>query len=63
MDKLWSKMRWAVSGAGSMDMVVGFDGPVIDGYIKVPEAPGLGVELNEDEAREYAQEGEPFFEE
>ena len=46
------------------DMVVGFNGPVIeDGYIKVPEAPGLGVELNEDVAREYALEGESFFEE
>ena len=46
------------------DMVTGFDGPVIqDGFIKVPEAPGLGVELNEDAAREYALEGEPFFEE
>jgi L-alanine-DL-glutamate epimerase-like enolase superfamily enzyme len=28
----------------------------------VPEAPGLGVELNEDAARGYAREGEPFFE-
>ncbi len=46
------------------DMVVGFDGPVIqDGFIKVPEAPGLGVELNEEVAREYARPGEPFFEE
>ena len=46
------------------DMVVGFNGPVIeDGYIKVPETPGLGVELNEAVAREYAREGEPFFEE
>src|SRR5919202_5012592 len=46
------------------DMVVGFDGPVIeDGYIKVPQAPGLGVDLNEEVAREYALEGEPFFEE
>jgi gluconate/galactonate dehydratase len=45
------------------EMVTGFDGPVIqDGYIKVPEAPGLGVELNEEVAREYALEGEPFFE-
>ncbi|MBA2691010.1 MAG: mandelate racemase/muconate lactonizing enzyme family protein [Rubrobacter sp.] len=44
------------------DMVVGFDGPIIkDGYIKVPEAPGLGVDLNEEVAREYARPGEPFF--
>lgn len=44
------------------DMVTGFDGAVIqDGYIKVPEGPGLGVELNEEVAREYARPGEPFF--
>ena len=44
------------------DMVVGFDGPIIeDGYMKVPEAPGLGVDLNEEVAREYARPGEPFF--
>jgi L-alanine-DL-glutamate epimerase-like enolase superfamily enzyme len=29
----------------------------------VPEGPGLGVELNEEVAREYALDGEPFFEE
>jgi L-alanine-DL-glutamate epimerase-like enolase superfamily enzyme len=46
------------------EMVTGFDGPIIqDGFIKVPQAPGLGVELNEEVAREYALEGEPFFEE
>ena len=33
------------------------------GRIRVPEAPGLGVELNLDVAREYARPGEPFFEE
>lgn len=44
------------------DMVTGSDGPIIkDGYIEVPEAPGLGVELNEEVAREYARPGEPFF--
>ena len=44
------------------DMVTGLDGPVIrDGYLKVPEGPGLGVDLNEEVARRYAKEGEPFF--
>ncbi len=44
------------------DMVVGFDGSIIEnGYIKIPEAPGLGVELNEEVARKYARPGEPFF--
>ena len=31
------------------------------GRIRVPDAPGLGVELDLDVAREYAREGEPFF--
>jgi L-alanine-DL-glutamate epimerase-like enolase superfamily enzyme len=45
------------------EMVIGIEGPIMEeGYIKVPEAPGLGVELNEEVAREYAREGEPFFE-
>jgi gluconate/galactonate dehydratase len=44
------------------DMVVGFGGLVIqDGYVQVPEAPSLGVELNEDVAREYARESESFL--
>lgn len=44
------------------DMVVGFDGPVIEGgFIRVPEKPGLGVELNEEVARRYARKNEPFF--
>jgi gluconate/galactonate dehydratase len=46
------------------DMVSGSDGPIIqNGYIKVPDAPGLGVEINEEVAREYAKKGEPFFDE
>ena len=47
------------------DLAEGWDdGPVIDGgRIKVPEAPGLGVTLNLDLARQYARPGEPFFDE
>ncbi|WP_273888086.1 mandelate racemase/muconate lactonizing enzyme family protein [Rubrobacter naiadicus] len=46
------------------EMVTGLDHPVIeDGFIRVPETPGLGVELNEEVARRYARPGEPFFEE
>lgn len=32
-----------------------------DGCISVPDGPGLGVELDEDEARKYARKGEGFF--
>jgi L-alanine-DL-glutamate epimerase-like enolase superfamily enzyme len=36
------------------DLVTGIEKPIVqDGYAKVPEAPGLGVELNEDLIREH----------
>ena len=40
----------------------GYRPTIADGYIDVPEGPGLGVELDEDEARKYAMPREPFFE-
>jgi gluconate/galactonate dehydratase len=44
------------------DLVEGLLGPIIqNGYISVPEKPGLGITLNEDVARKYARKGEPFF--
>jgi L-alanine-DL-glutamate epimerase-like enolase superfamily enzyme len=45
------------------DLIEGLPKPLIrDGFIKVPEKPGLGVTLNEEVARRYARKGEPFFE-
>jgi L-alanine-DL-glutamate epimerase-like enolase superfamily enzyme len=44
------------------DLVEGMDKPLIqDGFIRLPEKPGLGLKLNEDVARKYARRGEPFF--
>ena len=44
------------------DLVKG-DGPLIqDGRFVVPQGPGLGVELNEDVAREHVKDGYGFFE-
>lgn len=44
------------------DLVDGVSKPLIEqGYITVPEQPGLGVTLNEEVARKYARKGEPFF--
>ncbi|RMH69542.1 MAG: mandelate racemase/muconate lactonizing enzyme family protein, partial [Bacteroidetes bacterium] len=44
------------------DLVTGIEKPlVVDGYVKVPETPGLGVELNEEVVREHLAEGEAFF--
>jgi galactonate dehydratase len=38
------------------------DPPLIqDGYISLPDGPGLGIELNEDAARRYARADRPFF--
>ncbi|HEY2473064.1 MAG TPA: mandelate racemase/muconate lactonizing enzyme family protein [Terracidiphilus sp.] len=45
------------------DLLAGTEKPLIrEGYIMVPEGPGLGVTLNEEVARKYARPGEPFFE-
>ena len=44
------------------DLVEGLPKPLIqDGFIKVPENPGLGVTLNEELACRYARKGEPFL--
>jgi L-alanine-DL-glutamate epimerase-like enolase superfamily enzyme len=45
------------------DLIEGLPKPVIkNGFISVPEKPGLGVTLNEEIARKYARKGEAFFE-
>jgi len=44
------------------DLVTGIDKPIVqDGYVKVPENPGIGVELNEDVVKEFIIEGEKMF--
>jgi galactonate dehydratase len=35
---------------------------VTDGFIKLSEKPGVGVEINEEGMRKYATPGVPFFE-
>jgi len=43
--------------------IVDFDGEmIVDGHIPLSEKPGIGVEINEEGMRQYAQEGVPFFE-
>jgi galactonate dehydratase len=43
--------------------IVRYDGPgVKDGFLPVSDGPGIGVEIDEDGMRRYAQEGVPFFE-
>ena len=44
------------------DMVTGLPNPIIqDGYIAVPEAPGLGIELNEEVIREHLRSDETGY--
>lgn len=44
------------------NLVTGLDGPLVEnGYVKVPEKPGIGVELNEEVVKEYLIEGEKLF--
>jgi gluconate/galactonate dehydratase len=45
------------------DLVEGIPKPIIqNGWIQLPDKPGLGVRLNEKVARKYARKGESFFE-
>jgi L-alanine-DL-glutamate epimerase-like enolase superfamily enzyme len=44
------------------DLVTGIEKPIVrDGYVQVPEKPGVGVELNEDAVREHLRRGEELF--
>lgn len=43
------------------DLVTGIEKPIVQrGYIPVPEKPGLGIELNEEAAKEHLQRPEYF---
>jgi len=43
-------------------LVQDIEKPILkDGYVKVPETPGLGVDLNEEMVKEHLLEGEPYF--
>jgi L-alanine-DL-glutamate epimerase-like enolase superfamily enzyme len=45
------------------DLVTGIEKPIINkGYITVPDAPGLGVTLNDDEMKKHVQPGTGYFE-
>jgi gluconate/galactonate dehydratase len=44
------------------DLVAGRRGPMIErGYVRLPEKPGLGIELNQQVAYKYRKPGEAFF--
>jgi L-alanine-DL-glutamate epimerase-like enolase superfamily enzyme len=57
-------LEWHAASVPFFDELVTLDGPVIaDGYVTVPDAPGIGAELDLEAARRYARSGEPFFDE
>jgi len=44
------------------DLAAGIEKPIIDkGYIEVPETPGLGVTLNDDEMQKHLKPGTEYF--
>ena len=44
------------------DLVTGLEKPIVNkGYIKVPETPGLGIELNDDECKKHLKPGTEYF--
>jgi L-alanine-DL-glutamate epimerase-like enolase superfamily enzyme len=57
-------LEWHAASIPFFDRLVkDGDGPLIrDGRIRVPAAPGLGIELDEDVAYKYRKPGERFFE-
>jgi L-alanine-DL-glutamate epimerase-like enolase superfamily enzyme len=45
------------------DLVTGIEKPIINkGYIKVPDTPGLGITLNDDEVKRHLKPGTGYFE-
>jgi L-alanine-DL-glutamate epimerase-like enolase superfamily enzyme len=57
-------LEWHAASVPFFDeLVKNAEGPMIrDGKVRVPDAPGLGIELDEDAAYRYRMPGEPFFE-
>jgi len=57
-------LEWHAASVPFFDELVTLDGPlIVDGYVSLPDAPGIGAELDLDAARPYARPGEPFFDE
>jgi L-alanine-DL-glutamate epimerase-like enolase superfamily enzyme len=52
-----------ITGQGGwMDQVLVLDGPYIkNGFIQIPDKPGLGIELNPDVAKAHLAEGERWW--
>ena len=57
-------LEWHAASVPFFDELLVGGGPVIvDGHVALPDAPGIGADLDLDVARRYARPGEPFFDE
>ncbi|MFB6248359.1 MAG: mandelate racemase/muconate lactonizing enzyme family protein [Salinibacter sp.] len=53
----------SVDNAWWEDLVTGVEKPIVEnGYVTVPEKPGIGVELNEEVVKKHLAEGAGYFE-
>jgi L-alanine-DL-glutamate epimerase-like enolase superfamily enzyme len=55
-------LEWHAASVPFFDDLLDGGGPVIlDGYVTVPQGPGIGAEPSLEALRRYARPGEPFF--
>jgi L-alanine-DL-glutamate epimerase-like enolase superfamily enzyme len=55
-------LEWHAASVPFFDELVTLGRPLIaDGYLELPDGPGIGVDLDLDACRRYARPGEPFF--
>lgn len=55
-------LEWHAASVPFFDELLVGGGPVIvDGYVELSDAPGIGADLDLEVARRYARSGEPFF--
>jgi L-alanine-DL-glutamate epimerase-like enolase superfamily enzyme len=57
-------LEWHAASVPFFDGLVTLGRPlIVDGYVELPDAPGIGAEPDLDACRPYARPGEPFFDE
>jgi L-alanine-DL-glutamate epimerase-like enolase superfamily enzyme len=55
-------LEWHAASVPFFDELVTLERPVIvDGYVELPDGPGIGAEPDLEACRRYARPGEPFF--
>jgi gluconate/galactonate dehydratase len=55
-------LEWHAASVPFFDDLVTLERPVIaEGYVALPDGPGIGADLDLDACRPYARPGEPFF--